>query len=268
MPTFGDIEVNYCPLCGEPIGEGEGQALANGAVCPKCVELFRSKSTADMEQMTVRDVRFIIDGGWAPVVVNETCPVCGQPMGENTKKIADAVICADCEHMERSMYYKSYRYYDLKGKELYDVDVEILKRQGRDDEYRVETVDELDNVTLNYVQEDFVLNKQRLQDAINDAPSHASAVAYIDESFTDGKKTVALVGVARGEFHEGDEVILVHEGELASSEIIIIHAANGVSYDDCKNEVIGSSIGVGEFGWIVFKNIDPVYSLTDIIYIL
>lgn len=267
MAMFGDIEVNYCPLCGKPINDGEGQALSDGAVCPDCVEQFRAKSGADMEEMTVRDVRFIIDGGWAPVVVQTTCPVCGRPLGDNPKQIADAVICSDCEHMERSMYYRTYRYFDVNGRELLDIDVDILKKQGRDNEYITEMMDELDSVTLNYVQEDFILNKQRIRDAVEQAPSHASAVAYIDESFEDGKKTVALVGMAKGTFNEGDEVILVHEGELASSDILIIHTANGDSYDDYKNEVVGSSsISAGDYGWLVFKDIEPEYSLTDIIY--
>ncbi len=267
MPVFGDIEVNFCPLCGKPIAENEGQGLANGAICPNCVSQFRAKSNADMQDMTVKEVRIIIDGGWAPVVNGNECPVCGQPLGESPKQIADAVICSDCEHMERSMYFKTYRYYDSDCKELLDIDVYILKRQGRENEYTTETVDELDSVTLNYVQEDYILNKQRIRDAINMAPSHASAVAYIDESFEDGRKTVALVGMAKGTFEEGDEVILVHEGELASADIIIIYSANGDSYDDYKKDSIGSSsISAGDYGWLVFKDIEPDYSLTDIIY--
>ncbi len=286
MSVFDEKEINYCPLCGARIIENDAVLVADGAVCGVCLDRFRlADGDDDISRMSIRVVRNIIDAEASSTTVknddaaegsdfsavtvsDDLCPVCGLLLRGKVHRIADAVICQDCERMERSMYYKTYAYWDPDGKELIDVDINDLKKSGHEKDFTVEVKDELNTVTLATVKEDYILFKQRMQDAIRSAPSHASAVAYVDDSFSDGSKTVALVGVAKGSFGEGDEVILVHDGELASADVIIAYSAEGNSYEHYRNGVVSSTLSSGEFGWLVFKDIEPVYSLTDIIYIL
>lgn len=288
MSVFDEKEINYCPLCGARIIENDAVMLSNGAICGVCFDRFKAADgDDDIAHMSVREVRNIIDAEASATsvrsdegdasegsdssmvtVTDDLCPVCGLLLRGKVHRIADAVICQDCERMERSMYYKTYAYWDPEGKELIDVDINDLKKSGREKDFTVEVKDELNTVTLATVKEDYILFKQRMQDAIRSAPSHASAVAYVDDSFSDGSKTVALVGVAKGSFGEGDEVILVHDGELASADVIIAYSAEGNSYEHYRSGVVSSTLSSGEFGWLVFKDIDPIYSLTDIIYIL
>ncbi len=258
MSAFEEKEIYYCPLCGSRIDADNAYMLSNGAICGVCMQRFVDAGGDDSAAMTVLEVRNIIDANASSYTFREkdyqdddydneyeeseaydgVCPICGKPFDDKAHKIADGYICADCERMERSMYY-------IDGDS-----------------------DELDEVNLDAVREDFILYKQRIRDAIDSAPSHAGSVAYVDDSFSDGSKTVALVCVAKGEFHEGDEVILIHDGELASADIIIAYAAEGYSYEEYRSGVVSSTLIAGEYGWLVFKDIEPVYGLTDIIYIL
>ncbi|MBQ9333898.1 MAG: hypothetical protein IJS12_06140 [Lachnospiraceae bacterium] len=246
MSVFEDKEIYYCPLCGSKINEDDAYMLSNGAICGVCKQRFADAGGDDPASMSVLEVRNVINAGniieTGNVIDTEPydgiCPICGKPFEHKAHRIADGYICADCEHMERSMYY-------IDG-----------------------DTDELDEVNLDAVREDFVLYKQRICDAVDSAPSHAESVAYVDDSFSDGSKTVVLVCVAKGEFREGDEVILIHDGELASAGIIIAYAAEGYSYEEYRNGVISTTLRAGEYGWLVFKDIEPIYGLTDIIYIL
>ena len=236
MGVFGNKNINFCPLCGDRIGAMGGQPLVDGAVCAACWQKFRSKSQADMSQLTIEQVGDIIDGTFEQEITGQPCPVCGKPMDGSARAIADAVICSACERMERTAYF--------------------ITDEG----------DELDDLELRFVKEDYNIVTTRLQDALNSAPPDAISVAYTDESFTDINKTVVLIGVAKGEFSTGDEVVLVHGGEAVNSTIRDIHGCNGVDYDVYKDEPDTGTIATSDFGWLAFKDIEAVFAPGDYIY--
>lgn len=231
MPLFGNINVNFCPLCGDKIGVTGGQPLADGAVCAMCWQKFRAKSRADMSQMTIEQVNDIIEGTFEKEITGQSCPVCGRPMDGSARPIADAVICSACERMERAAYF--------------------ITDEG----------DELDDLELKFVKEDYDIAMRRQQEVLNDAPADAISVAYADESFEDINKTVILVGVAKGEYSAGDEVVLVHGDEAVTATIKEIHGCTGVDYEICKEEAGNDTLVTSDFGWLVFKDIDAVYEV-------
>lgn len=236
MGVFGNKNINFCPLCGDKIGVTGGQPLVDGAVCAACWQKFRSKSQADMSQLTIEQVGDIIDGTFEQEITGQPCPVCGKPMDGSARAIADAVICSACERMERAAYF--------------------ITDEG----------DELDDLELRFVKEDYNIVTNRLQDALNSAPPDAISVAYTDESFTDINKTVILCGVAKGEFHAGDEVVLVHSGETVNATIKEIHVCTGFDYDKSKEGSVSDTIVTLDFAWLVFKDINAVFGIGDYIY--
>ena len=136
MGLFGNMTVNFCPLCGDKIGALGGQPLADGAVCAMCVQKFRAKSQADMSQLTIEQVNDIIEDTFENEITGKLCPVCGKPMDSSARPIADAIICSDCERMERIAYF--------------------ITEEG----------DELDDLTLANVCEDYNLSEQRKKEAL------------------------------------------------------------------------------------------------------
>lgn len=236
MGLFGNINVNFCPLCGDKIGITGGQPLVDGAVCAMCWQKFRAKSQADMSQMTIEQVNDIIEGTFENEITGQPCPVCGRPMDSSARPIADAVICSACERMERAAYF--------------------ITDEG----------DELDDLTLAYACEDYNLNRQHINETLEKAPSDSVSAAYVDESFEDGSKTVILIAVAKGDFNEKDEIVLVHEDTAVTATIKRILAATGKSYEDSRGQMVSDTLAGSDCGWIVLQDTEAVYEPGDYIY--
>lgn len=266
MGLFGKKkESKFCPICGEEMkGKSGSEKTADGEVCVLCWQRFREKSMAPLSEFTTAEIQGIIEG--KDGVNGEPCPVCGEPMDENAKAIADAVICKNCARLERGTYFKTITYRDrYTDRELIPGEINQLKHQGEMDRICMDVEDELDDVTLAFVKEDIELGKKHRADALAKCGSAKEAVAYVDESFSDGKKTVLSVGVAKGEFQENDEVVLVHNGEEKRAKIHMTFAAEGESYEDVRDNP-GTEVGDGGCGWLVFKDVEPEYVLDDVVY--
>lgn len=235
MGLFNFGKAKVCPICGgEYKGMLGGEKTRDGEVCAECWSKFKSVSNALISDYTVMQVKDIIEG--ADILKNSSCSICGRKTDMNAMPIADSIICHDCERLLRGMYF-----IDASGD------------------------DELAGIGTDIAKEDVDLSKMHMKKALDNCAPSASAVAYIDDCFTDGKKTVLLVGAAKGIFEVGADINLVHAGQTITAKIIECYDADSRTYEELKKDV-SSPVTGGGFGWIVLKDVEPVYDLDDYIY--
>ncbi len=243
MGLFTKDATKFCPVCGRQITGGlSTQRVADGEVCVMCWQAFREISQADMTAYTVSQVADIIEGkemlqDGEIVADGQFCPACGEPMSGTVKAIADSVICARCEKMERSMYF---------------IDPETGE-------------DELDDVPLNDVIDDYGTMKQRYAAVTAKCPG-ASSVAYVDEATEENGMTAVLVGVAKGSFMTGDTVtFMTAQGQFAAQVTVI--PAQGYDFETSyANNPSGGVIRTNEFGWLVTGGPVAPLTLGDVVF--